>query len=132
VKNTYRLLVAATVSVAFGACILTDDMILCSDEFVSVQFRVVDVSGEPQDSFAVTVRNARTGEVYSVRQPHSGEGVYHALDDGFMDRIRGIAPLIVHGERGDREFDASFLMGVDEDGCHIQKVAGPDTVVVAR
>ena len=131
-SKAYRLLMTATVPAAFGACILMDGTILCSDEFVSVQFRVVDVSGEPQDSFVVTVRNVRTGEAYSVRQPVSDEvGVYHALDDGSKDRIHGIAPLKVHGERGDREFDASFLIGVDEDGCHIQKMAGPDTVVVA-
>jgi hypothetical protein len=117
---------------AFAACDLFDDQVLCSQEDVSIWFRVVDSAGAPIDSLAITVTNVRTDEIYKVEQPYTDErGDYVALDDSFKGKVRSYGdPILVHGEQGAYRFEAAFIIGLSEHGCHVAKLAGPETVVI--
>ena len=108
------------------------DDIVCSDQFVSIEFHVLDSSGLPVDSLTITVTNARTDEIYDVRQPQYEAGLYFVLDDGFRTKIRSYGdPILVHGAGDNLEFDAEFIIGLDENACHVEKLAGPETVLLA-
>ncbi len=103
--------------------------IACTAQFVLVEFWVVDDGGMGQEGFSLTVTNLRTGELYDVEQYSYEDGQYTALHDGFQDEVFGDGdPIQVHGDDGRRTFDADFVIGADR--CHIEKVSGPDTVVV--
>ena len=102
----------------------------CDDSFHEVQFWVVDSTGEPRADFVITVTNQRTKEVYDVSQHAHTPGRYVAISDGFNDDVSIFGdPIRVHGEDGTRTFDADFE--VVRGRCHIGKVSGPDSVVVA-
>lgn len=112
-----------------GAC--EDDPQACTAEFRVLTLYVEDAASSPVTDATLTTVLVRTGDTLtSTFLGQFATGHYPVADDGALPLLRS-APdsLAVTVERG----PASFTLGYRVDnggGCHIRKLAGPDTLTV--
>ncbi len=103
----------------------------CTLEFRVASVAEVDAQDRPVTDATVTTRLVRTG---AVVVPTSFidllPGSYVILDDGAVSLIQGREAFRVTVTRpGGASVEAVFLFEAP-GGCHIEKVAGPDTLLV--
>ncbi len=105
--------------------------VVCTDEFRSATLIVRDSAGQLASGATITTQLLRTGEVLPlpVTGPPSYPGIYVILTDGQKDLLQPSGDSI--------DVTVSPLLGADTvvrflfdvpGGCHIRKVAGPDTL----
>lgn len=119
------LLVAALVGCA-------DQATVCTASFAMVPLTVLTQGGAPVSGLVITATTLRTGQSYGIPQQNGigGPGAYIVFDDGLHDRIRSSGDVVrVTGSDGVPRFTADFEIDIP-GGCHVRKVAGPDTVRV--
>jgi hypothetical protein len=108
----------------------TDDPVACTMEFRMVTVTVVDAAGRPVTGLDASTRNERTGEVLDPGdEPFLGEqGIYLVATDAHRARLsRGGDPLAFRASGRGLLAGGTFRVGAD--ACHIQRLAGPDTLV---
>ena len=105
----------------------------CTEEFVMITVAVRDDGGQPLAGLTLTHRITRTDTPVTINQPFADEGVYVVADDSIKDVLRATGDEIwVHGESADVQFDQVFSVNVPGAcRCHVNKVSGPDTLVVS-
>lgn len=110
--------------------------VACTLEFMSYNLTVLTESGEPVEDAEIQIRNKESGETYEPCVNHDVytceyqgyEGHYTIFHDGFQELTEPnkTISLVVLGSKGDRVFSAEFSFL--NDGCHIIKKSGPNTV----
>ena len=108
----------------------------CTDQYVSYTVDVRLPDGAPADSVSITAENERTGQVYGPCNGIIADGVgcgesgtYTVYTDAQESATsRAGDDVTVRGTRGDLAFEAAFRFRTD--GCHVDKLAGPDTVTL--
>ena len=80
---------------------------------------------------AISDTIVRTGHGFLVSQSANGaSGGYIVIDDSHVDQIRPSGDSVrVAGANGGHQFVADFVFDAP-GGCHVRKLAGPDTVTV--
>ena len=124
------------VGLAAGASGCGTDPLVCTDEFVAVPVAVANRTGQALPNLIVRDTVLRTKVVLDITAEHpSGsvpaEGVSTVIvfSDAFEDAILPSGePVAVAVTAGRRSANALFEFGTD--GCHVQKLAGPDTLKV--
>lgn len=109
----------------------------CTAEFVTIDLTVLEPSGAPADSVNVIVSSANTGETYDLCSEDPSlckigfiSGDYVIMHDGLFEEISSDQePAIVVGIKGELSFSQKFVFRSGR--CHVQKLAGPDTVSLA-
>ena len=127
-----RLFWIASLTVATGGC--GSEPLVCPDELVVVPVAVTNRTGEAFASLTVrdTVLRTRvildvTGEHPSGGRPANGISAVIVFSDAFEDAVLPMGePVAVAVTTGNRSASAVFKFGTD--GCHVQKLAGPDTL----
>jgi len=127
-------LIAGTIAVSMAAACrrATEPAgVFCTEVFVMKTIYVRDVAGAPVSDATIRTTLLRTGEELV---PHSlglmVPGNYIIVDDGARTAIRRTGDDIrVTGASASGGFSADYVFNVPE-GCHINKVSGPDTVTV--
>lgn len=118
------------------------DSQICTSSFDFVQIQALDQNEEPVelDSFEIIdMRTEKTIDPCDFDDPNpcpggspmgSPElGGYTIFHDGIRDMIIGDRIGIrVIGQKGDRQFQEDFLIG--NDGCHVYKMEGPESVTL--
>ncbi|HEX6981699.1 MAG TPA: hypothetical protein VF181_02965 [Balneolaceae bacterium] len=105
---------------------------VCTGIFITHTLTVLTPEGEPADSVQITVSNKETGNEYDVCNPTICDepprsNPYVIFHDGFSEKVDSDGEeIIVRGTKGDKGFTEQFTFR--DDGCHIRKVAGPDSV----
>ncbi len=105
--------------------------VVCTEEFRSAILVIRDSTGQLLSGATITTQLLRTGEVLPlpVTGPPSFPGIYVILTDGQKDLLQPSGDSI--------DVTVSPLLGADTvvrflfdvpGGCHIRKVAGPDTL----
>ena len=104
---------------------------VCTALFAEIPLTVVDSSGLPVAGLAISDSVPRTGRSFAVPQfPPVGAGAYVVFDDNFRDQIRVSGDSVIVRGSGTRHFTQGFRFDVPS-GCHVRKVAGPDTVIAS-
>ena len=107
----------------------------CSLEFRVYTATVLNPAGEPADSVDIQITINSTGktfdpctEVYGDNcDKEGGEGYYVIFHDGFDEEMPTNKEFVtVEGSKGDLGFSEVFTFGYD--GCHVQKIDGPNRV----
>lgn len=109
-----------------------DQSTVCTAEFAMVPLTVLTQGGAPVSGLTISATTLRTGQSYGISQQNGigGPGAYIVFDDGLRDRIRSSGdPVRVTGSDAAPRFTADFVFDI-RGGCHVRKVAGPDTVRV--
>lgn len=56
--------------------------------------------------------------------PESGS--YVIIDDQFAGKINRVLDIVVEGKSGELSFQEEFT--IEDDGCHVSKRSGPETI----
>lgn len=108
---------------------------VCTAQFVVHQVTVLDTGGEPADSVDIGITDRDTGEAFNPCESEAFdcaaegyEGNYTLIHDGYFEESEEGREfrLRVTGQKNQTNFEADYTFR--NDGCHIQKVAGPDSV----
>jgi hypothetical protein len=104
---------------------------VCTALFAMIPLTVQDSGGAPVPGLSISATIVRTDQSFTVAQIGiGGPGTYVVFDDSFLTRIRASGESVrVTGSDGTLRFTQLFLFDAPS-GCHVRKVAGPDTVVV--
>jgi hypothetical protein len=114
---------------ALVACGAEQPPTICTALFAYLTLKVQDPNGMPVSGLAISDTLRRTGQGFNVPQTLMlAPGTYVVFDDNFTSRIRSSGDSIrVAGSKGATGFTADFFFDVP-GGCHVRKLAGPDSV----
>ena len=113
-----------------AGCGAGSDVTVCTANFAYFGVTVVDASNQPVSaSWVVSDTVRRTGRALSITQAGASTS-YPAIfsDNNLHDVSEGGDSVRVTGVGAGRSFGAWYQFG-SAGGCHIQRIAGPDTVV---
>jgi hypothetical protein len=106
----------------------------CTEEFRVFTLAVLDDAAQPVPDADLTITNLRTGR--TLQSGWLGDlvpGHYAIVDDAMLDEFSGAGdPVRVRGQSPAGSFTAEFVFGPDDCRCHLQRIAGPDTVMVGE
>ena len=129
-----NLLILFLSVIVLFSCSTVDKDCLCTEEYRFFLVTVVDTLGVPVDSLTVTIRDKDGDELDVVQESYAfGPGKYTVLNDSFtqMFCVCGTSQKIYFSATdGNRVAAGEFLFNTDECKCHINKVEGPDTLVL--
>ena len=103
---------------------------VCTDLFAYITTIAVDSAGQPVPG-PFTVRDSvqRTGAVFTIAGVGlDTPGLVTVFSDTQLDAVRQSGDAVtMTGSGSGKSFGAVFSFG--SDGCHVRRIAGPDTVV---
>ena len=110
------------------------DPLVCTDELVAITATVVNRTAQAFPSLSVRDTVLRTETVLDITAEHPSVGLpadgvpaLIIFSDAFKDAIRPTGEAVaVVVTAGDHSASARYEFGTD--GCHVQKLAGPDTL----
>jgi hypothetical protein len=100
---------------------------VCTMLFAMIPLTVQDQNGALVSGLTISATVLRTGQSFAVPQGGSAGGRYVMFDDSFRDRVRASGDLVQVTGAGALHFTTGVRIDVP-GGCHVRKVAGPDTV----
>jgi len=101
---------------------------VCTDLFAFVTAAAVDTAGGRLTHVVITDSIPRTGHVFVVTQQQYPVGTVTAFSDSYRNELASTADTVgLSGTSDQGWFVAQYVLR--DDGCHIQKLAGPDTVI---
>ncbi len=116
---------------SLGSCDATRDS-FCTEQFVTVTTIVVDGAGVPVVDAVVTSTLVRTGEILlPTTLALFTPGTYVIMDDGARSKLlpAGDSVRVDARRAGGPSATADYLIDVP-GGCHVNKLLGPDTLIV--
>lgn len=125
-------LMVSLMAVRSFSCSNATENCVCTAEFRVYGLTVVDEAGEPVNEVSLEVVNLRTDRrLVSLFLGMPTPGTFWIVDDTMRDEFRvGGDSVRVTGTSGSLSFVTGFRFSVDECGCHVHKLAGPDTVTI--
>ena len=116
------------------SCSTVDEDCVCTMEFRSYSVTVVDSLGVPLDSLTVTIKDKDGDELDVQQEPYSfSNGNYTVLNDSFTQEFCACGTperIYFSATDGNKTANGEFMFNTDECRCHINKVSGPDTLVL--
>lgn len=110
----------------------------CTLGFRAIRATVLNPEGEPADSVKITISFGNKAETFEPCTEIYGEncdqegydGRYVIFHDGYMDKFDEgeWVTVLVEGIKEHTSFSQKFVF--THDGCHVKKVAGPDTITL--
>ena len=133
-KNQINIISYLILAFLFVSCSTVDEDCLCTMEYRYTLVTVVDTLGVPVDSLTVTIKD-KDGDELNVQQESSlfGVGKYTVLNDSFthiMCVCGTPQKIYFFATDGNRVANGEFMFNTDDCKCHINKVSGPDTLVL--
>jgi hypothetical protein len=129
-----RILIATGVSAGLSGC-GSDKLVACAEDIETITATVVNQVGQPLAGLEVTATVRRTGTVLTLTQspvqelPSAGGSVM-VFSDEFQRNIRpGGEDVSVVVTAGGHSGSGLFRFG--SNGCHVQKLSGPDSLTVS-
>jgi hypothetical protein len=92
---------------------------------------VIDESNEPVTELSTTIKDD-SGRIYDIQSdPGIFPGVYTVMDDSYvMELTTEPKRFIFTGVKESLSTRGEFFVVTDECNCHVDKFAGPDTLVL--
>lgn len=128
------LLILLLLIIGLVSCSTVEEDCMCTEEYRFYLVTVVDTLGVPIDSLTVTIKDKDGDELDVAQDPHPfGAGKYTVLNDSFTQMFCSCTipeKIYFSATDGNRVAAGEFLFNTDECKCHINKVEGPDTLVL--
>jgi hypothetical protein len=103
----------------------------CTMEFRMITVVVVDTSNNLVLGLATTVKDD-SGKVYDVyNDPLFFPGHYTVMDDNYVSELSTQPKrFLFTGVKDSLTVNGEFFVNTDKCKCHIEKVSGPDTLIL--
>jgi hypothetical protein len=134
VKSQINIFSCLVIAFLIAGCSTIDEDCLCTEEYRFFLVTVVDTLGIPVDSLDVTIRDKDGDELDVAQDPYAfGPGKYTVLNDSFTQMLCSCPTaekIYFLATDGSRIATGEYLFNTDKCRCHINKVSGPDTLVL--
>jgi hypothetical protein len=128
------IIVSFLLIIAIISCSTVDEDCICTTEYRYALVTVVDTIGVPVDSLVVTTKDNDGNKLDVQQEPDIfGVGKYIVLNDSFTQMFCSCTKpekIYFSATDGNRTANGEFMFNTDECKCHINKVSGPDTLVL--
>ena len=129
-----RVMKAGVAAMLLAAAGCADDSMpggICTASFATITVTVGDGQSQPVTGASVTATLVRTGEtLVPTTLMLTVPGTYALVDDGSTHLIRRSGDAVqARLEKGALSVTADYVFAV-ADGCHVNKVSGPDSVTL--
>lgn len=128
------LLILLLLIIGLVSCSTVEEDCMCTEEYRFYLVTVVDTLGVPIDSLTVTIKDKDGDELDVAQDPHPfGTGKYTVLNDSFTQMFCSCTipeKIYFSATDGNKIAAGEFLFNTDECKCHINKVEGPDTLML--
>lgn len=116
--------------VAAAGCSTGDGGTACTANFAYVDAAIVDAGNQTVvASWVVTDTVLRSGRAFAISQIGTPEGYATIFTDNNLGEVTSVGDSVrVTGAGGGKAFSATYRFG-SAGGCHVQRIAGPDTIV---
>jgi hypothetical protein len=119
-----------SVSLLLSSCATETEDCICTQEFRLIRVLVVDESGSPVEGLNSTITNLE-GKFYNMEDVYSSSGYYAVMSDEYVHDFSNAARKIFFTASSDSGIaNGEFLINTDRCQCHVQKVSGPDTLLL--
>ena len=127
----FIIILSAFYLLVIASCSENDTDCICSTEFRIIMVVVVDDSNNLVAGLVTTVKDD-SGKVYDVyNDPLIFPGHYTVMDDNFVMELSPLSKrFIFTGAKDSLTVDGEFFVNTDDCICHVQKVSGPDTLIL--
>lgn len=129
-------LILAIVIVSFSCSVNHKDCV-CTAEYRGYSVYIINGNHQPIDSLVTSVTDKNLQIIYrtdssSVLDPYHTPGLYTVLTDGEMKYFTSTPEAVIfHAWNKKYNITETFIFSAgDECRCHIQKVSGPDSIIV--
>lgn len=103
----------------------------CTMEFRQITVLVIDEMNNPVTGLMTSVKDESGKTFEFIQDPFFFPGYYTVMDDNATQEFSPIPKLILfEGTKDSLRVFADFFINTDDCFCHIQKVSGPDTLVL--
>ncbi len=118
-------------SLVISSCSEDNNDCVCTTEFRIIMVVVVDDSTNLVSGLLTTVQDD-SGRVYDVyNDPFIFPGHYTVMDDNFVAELSPQPKrFLFTGVKDTLITEGEFFINTDDCICHVQKVSGPDTLVL--
>lgn len=128
--RTYRMIVAVAVPCLIGCAEAPSNSCACTEEFRTYVIVVVNAAGTPVTNLTPSVTLVRTGQAITPRASPVG-GTYPVLSDAELPLIQSSGDMVrFEVASGQESGTADITFAATPCRCHIEKVSGPDTLVL--
>lgn len=126
----FRLMLTTSLCAALSGCSTDAVPLVCTTVFVTIPATVVNGAGQPIGGVSVVDTVLRTGAVLDATGGASTSlGTVIIFSDAFLNAVAPAGDdVIVVATANGHTGSANYRFG--SDGCHVRKLAGPDTLVV--
>jgi hypothetical protein len=128
------LLVSFLLVITAISCSTVDEDCMCTEEYRFYLVTILDTLSAPIDSLDIAIRDKDGDELNVQQESHPfGEGKYTVLNDSFTDMFCACGTtqnIYFSATDGNRIANGEFMFNTDKCKCHINKVSGPDTLVL--
>lgn len=91
---------------------------------------ILDENNQPAENLQTTVTNEK-GVVLEITSSFPEPGVYVVMDDSHTGEFTTVPEKIFFSATGrGKSVSAEYLFNTDKCKCHVNKAAGPDTLIV--
>ncbi len=135
IKNYFKVFLLLIIILVFTiSCSTIEKDCICTDVFATSMVLIIDPTGVPLDSLNITIKD-KDGNSLNIKQDFYTLrlGRYTVLNDGYLNQLCGqLIPqkFFFSATDGNKTVSAEYLFNTDDCCCHINKVAGPDTLVL--
>jgi hypothetical protein len=132
-RTTRLILITTGLGVSLSGC--GPEMLACTQNIEAISATIVNQVGQTLPGLEVTDTVRRTGTVLTMTEPPlqdlpSEGATVMVFSDDFQKNIRpGGEDVAVMISAGGHSVSSLFRFG--SDGCHVQKLAGPDSLIVS-
>jgi hypothetical protein len=134
--NYIWFLISVLAIVSFSCSVDNKDCV-CTMEYREYSVYIVNGNHEPIDSLVTWVTDKNSQTVYrtdssSILNSYLTHGQYIVLTDGEMKYFTSVPEMVIfHALNRKYNITESFTFAAgDECRCHIQKIFGPDSIIV--
>lgn len=128
------VLVSFSLIISTISCSIVNEDCMCPEEYRFYLVTVVDTLGVQADSLSVIIKDKDGDELNVQQKSHPfGPGKHTVLNDSFTQMFCACGTSEeIYFSATDRNKVAAreFLFNTDECKCHINKVEGPDTLIL--
>lgn len=127
----YYYVLILTAALYISSCTSDSLDCVCTDDFRSITVVVVDTLNIPVSGLISTIED-ESGKMYLFPQePPFFPGQYTIMNDSYVHDFSSVPKMILFTAENDSlEVGAQYLINADPCICHINKVSGPDTLVL--
>lgn len=128
--KSVKIFLYLSLSLIISSCTTETENCICTQEFRVVIVLVMDESGSPVVGLTSTVSDDKGG-LFNFDGEYPLSGYYTVMSDKYVNKFSTLPGRIFFTASSDSTIaNGEYLINTDRCKCHIQKISGPDTLII--